>query len=148
MSQLTRTQAPKKRLAFLLQFTQALVVMALFGTSAVAAAQGGKAEVRDSPFIGQTQVAATVLQSFRPIGVFQVDMGIMVTNSGQRVRAASLQPVLRDAWRRTTQDFVNRYYVPGRVPDAVLLGQRLQAATDQVLGQGTARLLLTSVIVR
>lgn len=84
----------------------------------------------------------------RPVGVFQVDMGILVPNAAQRARAASVQPVLRDAWRRTVQEFANSYITLGRVPDAVLLGQRLQAATDRVLGSGTARVLLTSVIVR
>jgi hypothetical protein len=125
-----------------------LTVLASFNPMSSLAAGGAKTETRDSPFIGQTQIAATVLQSFRPVGVFQADMGVLVINSGQRARAAAMQPVLRDAWRRTTQEFVNSYYVAGRVPDAVLLGQRLQVATDQVLGQGVARLLLTSVIVR
>jgi hypothetical protein len=112
------------------------------------AAGAGKSETGDSPYMGQTQIAATILQSYRPIGVFQVDLGLLVPNPTQRARAASLQPVLRDAWRRTTQEFANSYLVQGRVPDAMLLGQRLQSATDQVLGAGNARLLLTSVIVR
>jgi hypothetical protein len=124
-----------------------------FGATIIApnllwAAGASKSEARDSPFTGQSQIAATVMQSSRPIGVLQVDVGILVPNSGQRQRAASLQPVLRDGWRRTTQEFANRYYVRGQVPDANLLGQRLQIATDQVLGAGNARVLLTSVIVR
>jgi hypothetical protein len=112
------------------------------------AAGNSKSQSSDSPFIGQTQIAATIMQLSRPVGVFQVDVGILVTNTVQRQRAVALMPVLRDAWRRTTQEFANRYLISGRVPDAVLLAQRLQAATDQVLGTGTARLLLISVIVR
>ena len=112
------------------------------------AAAAAKSEVSESSFIGQTQVAVTILKSFRPAGIFQVDVGILVPNPAQRARAASFQPVLRDAWRRTTQEFANNYLVLGQVPDANLLGQRLQSATDQVLGPGHARLLLTSVIVR
>jgi hypothetical protein len=77
-----------------------------------------------------------------------VDVGILVTNPAQRARASALQPVLRNAWRSTTQEFANSYYIPGRVPDAVLLGQRLQATTDQVLGPGNARVLLIALIVR
>lgn len=123
----------------------ALIVLA---PMPICAAGAGKTEVRDSPFTGQSQIAVTVMQSSRPIGVIQVDVGILVPNVAQRQRAAALQPVLRDAWRRTTQEFANRYYIPRRVPDAVLLGQRLQAATDQVLGAGNARVLLTSLIAR
>jgi hypothetical protein len=129
-----------------------VALLLILGTAAnpmpAHAAGSSKTEGRDSPFVGQTQIAATILQSFRPVGVFQVDMGILVTNPAQRTRAASLQPILRDAWRRTTQEFANSYLTLGRVPDAVLLGQRLQAATDQVMGAGNARLLLTSVVVR
>ena len=126
----------------------AALVFATAGPSVAVAAGGSKSETRDAPFIGQTQVAATIMRSFRPVGVFQVDMGILVTNPTQRARAAALQPVLRDAWRRTTQEFANSYLIPGKVPDAVLLAQRLQATTDQVLGAGSARLLLVAVIVR
>ncbi len=129
-------------------FLGLILALILLAPAPTWAAGGGKAEVRDSPFTGQSQIAVTVMQSSRPIGVIQVDVGILVPNIGQRQRAAALQPVLRDAWRRTTQEFANRYYTPRQVPNAVLLGQRLQAATDQVLGAGNARVLLTSVIAR
>jgi hypothetical protein len=136
--------------------TRSLVVffgfcLALSAPHAAYAAGGGgaaKGSNGDSPFIAQTQIATSVLVSFRPVGVFQVDMGLYVTNQSQRQRILAMQPVLRNAWRRTTQEFTNSYYVRGRVPDAVLLGQRLQAATDEVLGVGAARVLLASVVVR
>jgi hypothetical protein len=122
--------------------------LALLAPQTAFAAGGSKGSTADTPFIAQTQIATSVLVSFRPVGVFQVDMGLYVTNSGQRSRIASLQPVLRNAWRRTTQEFTNSYYVPGRVPDAALLGQRLQAATDEIIGPDVARVLLASVVVR
>jgi hypothetical protein len=116
--------------------------------AAHAAKGGSKGSTAESPFIAQTQIATSVLVSFRPAGVFQVDMGLLVPKQSERSRVLALQPVLRNAWRRTTQEFTNSYYTRGRVPDAVLLGQRLQAATDEVLGAGTARVLLASVVVR
>jgi hypothetical protein len=112
------------------------------------AAGASKSEGRDSPFVAQSQTAVTVMRGLRPVGVFQVDVGVVVQNPAQRSRAQALQPVLRDAWRRTTQEFANSYLVPGRVPDAVILGQRLQAATDQVMGPGRARVLMMSVVLR
>lgn len=124
------------------------VIAVTTAPTTIYAAGSSKSTTPDSPYIGQSQIAATILQSMRPVGVFQVDMGILVPNAAQRARAISLQPVLRDAWRRTVQEFANSYIAPGRVPDAGLLGQRLQAATDRVLGSGAARVLLTSVIVR
>jgi hypothetical protein len=126
------------------------VLAALLTPVVVLAAGGGasKGSSGDSPFIAQTQIASSVLVSFQPVGIMQVDMGLYVPNQSQRARILSMQPVLRNAWRRTTQEFTNNYYVRGRVPDAALLGQRLQAATDEVLGRGQARVLLASVVVR
>jgi hypothetical protein len=122
--------------------------VACLPASSFASGGASKGGSGDTPFIAQTQIATSVLVSFRPVGVFQVDMGLYVPNQSQRARIISLQPVLRNAWRRTTQEFTNSYYVRGRVPDAVLLGERLQAATDEVLGAGSARVLLASVVVR
>jgi hypothetical protein len=129
---------------------RALCLCAMLSALPVGAyAAGGKsAGVSDSPFIAQTQVASSVLVSFRPVGLMQVDLGVLVRDPGKRARVSGLQPVLRNAWRRTTQEFTNSYFTPGRVPDAALLGQRLQAATDEVLGPGVGRVLLISVLVR
>lgn len=126
----------------------ACVALLALPTQSFAAGGSSKGTTSDSPYIGQTQIATSILVSFRPVGILQVDMGLYVSNQAQRSRAAGLQPVLRNAWRRTTQEFTNSYYVRGRVPDAVLLGQRLQAATDEVLGPGAARVMLASVVVR
>jgi hypothetical protein len=132
------------RFALLCLVTTTLGLLPASLSAAPGAASGGN----DSPFIGQTQIATTVSVSFRPVGILQVDMGLLVSDQRQRARVKALQPVLRNAWRRTTQEFTNSYFVPGRVPDAVLLGQRLQAATDQAIGPNIARVLFTSVVVR
>jgi hypothetical protein len=55
---------------------------------------------------------------------------------------------LRAAWRGTAQEFVNSFFIPGRVPDTQILGERMQAVTDRVVGPGIARVVLLSVIVR
>jgi hypothetical protein len=129
--------------------SMALIAAAAFTIPSGVYAAGGKSGgTSDSPFIGQTQIASSVVVSLRPVGLMQVDMGVYVPNASNRARVMALQPVLRNAWRRTTQEFTNSYFTPGRVPDAALLGQRLQAATDEVLGRGVGRVLLVSVLVR
>jgi hypothetical protein len=138
---------PKRHMRWLWLVVLSLTLTWITPVAAIAAGSG-KADSSDSPFIGQTQIAATRLQSLRTVGVFQVDMGILVANPAQRARTAAMQPVLRDAWRRTVQEFTNSYLVQGRVPDAVLLSQRLQTATDQIVGAGVARVLLVSVVAR
>jgi hypothetical protein len=122
------------------------VLVPMFSTDALAAAP--KKAASDSPFVAQSQISVTMMRSMRPVGMLQADVGILVTNQAQRARATALTPVLRDTWRRTTQEFANSSVMQGRPPDAVLLGQRLQSATDQIIGPGVARVLFTSLIVR
>jgi hypothetical protein len=126
----------------------ASIVVAVLSTTQSYAAGPPKSKASDTPFVSQTQIAVTIVQASRPAGVFQADIGLLINDPEQRVRATALQPVLRDRWRRTTQEFANSFFVRGRVPDAVLLGQKLQTATDNVLGPGVARVLLASVIAR
>jgi flagellar basal body-associated protein FliL len=130
------------------QSALAVALMTVFCALPANAAAPPKTSSADSPFGGQSQITVTIMRAMRPSGMLQADIGILVPNQANRARTAALQPVLRDAWRRTTQEFANSSLIQGRPPDAVLLGQRLQAATDQVLGQGVARVLFTSLIVR
>jgi hypothetical protein len=88
------------------------------------------------------------MRSFKVLGSMQIDMGLVVKDPDARARASALLPVLRDGWRRTAQEFTNTYYSPSRVPDAALLGQKLQATTDQLLGRGVAQVAVAAVVVR
>ena len=107
-----------------------------------------KGSGNDSGFLGVNQVTSNVMQKFRSVGVLQVELGLVVPNESRREKTLATMPVLRAAWRSATQEFANRFMLPGRVPDAVVLGQKLQAATDAILGAGVARLVLLSVILR
>lgn len=117
------------------------------GVPAVAApkkeAAGG-----ESGFIGQMQVTATIMHAMRPAGLLQVDAGLVVPDSALRTRVQGLGPVLRAAWRAAAQDYVNRQYTRGRVPDARLMAQSLQAATDRVVGRPGAQVVMISLIAR
>jgi hypothetical protein len=99
-------------------------------------------------FLGFSQVTSNVMQKFRSVGVLQIELGLVVPKADKQESTLATMPVLRAAWRSTTQEFANRFMLPGRVPDAEALGQSLQAATDRVLGAGVARLVLLSVILR
>jgi hypothetical protein len=102
----------------------------------------------ESGLMAQSQVTASIMRSFRPVGMMQVDVALLVTDPKLQAKVTAARPMLQSAWRSTVQEFSTNYYSPGRVPDAVLLGQRLQAATDAALGTSGARVLLASVVVR
>jgi hypothetical protein len=128
----------------------ALAVMGcgLLSTPVLAAAKKAEGASSESGLMAQSQVTASIMRSYRPIGMIQVDVALLVTDDALQRQVNAARPVLQSAWRSTVQEFAANYYTPGRVPDAVLLGQRLQAATDAALGKRGARLLLASVVVR
>ena len=120
----------------------------LSATNARAAKPVPKGGGNEAGFLGSNQITASIMRQFRSVGIMQIDMGIVVSAMPKRERAQAATPALRAAWRGVAQEFVNSFFIPGRVPDTQILGQRMQAVTDRVVGPGIARVVLLSVIVR
>ena len=120
----------------------------LSATNAWAAKPVPKGGGNEAGFLGSNQITASIMRQFRSVGIMQIDMGIVVSAMPKRERAQAATPALRAAWRGVAQEFVNSFFIPGRVPDTQILGQRMQAVTDRVVGPGVARVVLLSVIVR
>jgi hypothetical protein len=126
-----------------------LASMSVLGaTEARAAKPVPKGGGNEAGFLGSNQITASIMRQFRSVGIMQIDMGIVVSAMPKRERAQAATPALRAAWRGVAQEFVNSFFIPGRVPDTQILGQRMQAVTDRVVGPGIARVVLLSVIVR
>ena len=102
----------------------------------------------EAGFLGSNQITASIMRQYRSVGIMQIDMGIVVSAMPKREQAQAATPALSAAWRGTAQEFVNSFFIPGRVPDTQILGERMQAVTDRVVGPGIARVVLLSVIVR
>jgi len=129
--------------------TFGLAFTAIVGaTHARAAKPVPKGGGNEAGFLGSNQITASIMRQYRSVGIMQIDMGIVVSAMPQRERAQAATPALRAAWRGVAQEFVNSFFIPGRVPDTQILGQRMQAVTDRVVGSGIARVVLLSVIVR
>ena len=120
----------------------------LGATEARAAKPVPKGGGNEAGFLGSNQITANIMRQYRSVGLMQIDMGIVVSAMLKRERAQAATPALRAAWRGVAQEFVNSFFIPGRVPDTQILGQRMQAVTDRVVGPGIARVVLLSVIVR
>jgi hypothetical protein len=120
----------------------------LGATEARAAKPVPKGGGNEAGFLGSNQITATIMRQFRSVGIMQIDMGIVVSAMPKREPVQAATPALRAAWRGVAQEFVNSFFIPGRVPDTQILGQRMQAVTDRVVGPGIAHVVLLSVIVR
>jgi hypothetical protein len=79
-------------------------------------------------------------------GVFSAEAGLDVPDQALHDRAASLMPVLRDAFASSVAVFAGAMR-PGQVPDLDRLDAMLQANTDRVLGRRGARVLLGTCLV-
>lgn len=109
---------------------------------------GGGPSGGGTPAVTYTRFAtltATIPRAGGQRGVLSVEAGIDVPDAGLRARAAQSTPRLRAAYADVLRDF-GAGLLPGRPPDVERLGRELQAATDRVLGQAGARLLLGTVL--
>ena len=91
-------------------------------------------------------LTATVFRSDGRRGVLTVQGGLDVKDRALRARATASQPRLRDAYIRALTVYAASLS-PGAPPDVDQIGLRLQRATDGVLHQGGARVLLGTVLV-
>jgi hypothetical protein len=144
-SEKTRRAFVKANVAASIGLASAAVLSATEAQAAKPVPKGGGNE---AGFLGSNQITASIMRQFRSVGIMQIDMGIVVSAMPKRERAQAATPALRAAWRGVAQEFVNSFFIPGRVPDTQILGQRMQAVTDRVVGPGIARVVLLSVIVR
>jgi len=144
-SEKTRRALVKVSLAASIGLASSAVLDATEARAAKPVPKGGG---NDAGFLGSNQITANIMRQYRSVGLMQIDMGIVVSAMPKRERAQAATPALRAAWRGVAQEFVNSFFIPGRVPDTQILGQRMQAVTDRVVGPGIARVVLLSVIVR
>lgn len=103
---------------------------------------GGSAEPR---YTGMATLTATIIRSGGRRGVLSVEAGIDIENEDLRTRAIQAVPRLRAAYSDILRTF-GAALAPGEVPDADRLARDLQAATNDVVGQSGARLLLGTIL--
>lgn len=127
---------------------QALIGLSLIPSMAVASGGGGKETASESDFVAASQVTSTIMSGFKPVGLMQIDVGVYTKDKALKSKLASLKPVLVANWRGALQDFCNRFYMPGNVPDANILLPMLQKAIAPQIGGGNARVLIQAIIAR
>ncbi len=127
---------------------QLLLGMVLIPAAANASSGGGKKEASETDFVATSQVTATIMSGFKPVGLMQIDVGVYTKDKALKAKLNSLRPVLIANWRGALQDFCNRFYTVGNVPDANILVPMLQKAISQQIGGANARVLIEAIIAR
>ena len=97
-------------------------------------------------FITLPALNASILRGSGRRGVLSVEAGLDIPDAALRKRAEQSMPRLRDAYARFLLTYAAA--VPaGGAPDPQVVGDRLQGATDKVLGRPGARLLLGTLLI-
>ena len=91
---------------------------------------------------------ATILDNVRPRGLLLVELGLDVPDTKLREHVIHALPVLRDAYTRSLLVYSSTAVRPWRQPSVEDIAERLQAVTDQVMGQAGARVLLAQTAIR
>ncbi len=92
-------------------------------------------------------LTASVHADFRLRGILHIEAGLEIPNGRDRSRAERLMPRLRDRYVSALAMYTGANYRFGDVPDADRISYLLQEATDEVLGEDVADILLGMVII-
>lgn len=130
------------------EFFNFVPFLLLAPSTAIASGGAEKAKPAESNFIVTSQITGTIMNGLKAVGIMQVDLGIYTTDQTLKARLPQLKPVLVSSWRAGLQEYINRYYTPGQVPDANILIGILQRVITPQIGTGKARVLIQAIIAR
>ncbi|MES2862436.1 MAG: Tat pathway signal protein [Pseudomonadota bacterium] len=117
--------------------------LALAATPALASGGGG---TTTAGFVRYPTITATTMRADGRRGVMTVETGVDAPNAALKLRAEQSQPRMRAVFNILVQREANSL-LPGGVPNIERLGAQLQSATNIILGQRGAKLLLGTVMI-
>ena len=110
-------------------------------------AQRGRSITSSPDFVPLAPLTATLQADYRLRGILQIEAGLEIPDSRLRARAEEMMPRLRNAYVTQLSIYAGANYRYGEMPDAERISVMLQRATDEVLGQEGARVLLGMVVI-
>ena len=125
---------------------RALLVAPLALAATPALAGGGGEASTTAGFVRYPTITATTMRADGRRGVMTVETGVDAPNAALKLRAEQSQPRMRAVFNILVQREANSL-LPGAVPNIERLGAQLQSATNIILGQRGAKLLLGTVMV-
>ena len=123
-----------------------LAPLALAATPALAAGGGGGGGGSAGGYIRYPTITATTTRSDGRRGVMTVETGVDAPDAALKLRAEQSQPRMRAVFNILVQREANTL-LPGGVPNVERLAAQLQSATNIILGQRGARLLIGTVMI-
>lgn len=118
--------------------------LALAATPALASGGGGGGSA--GGYVRYPTITATTMRSDGRRGVMTVETGVDAPDAALKLRAEQSQPRMRAVFNILVQREANTL-LPGGVPNVERLAAQLQSATNIILGQRGARLLIGTVMI-
>ena len=122
-----------------------LAPLALAATPALGEGGGGGGGTAGG-YVRYPTITATTIRNDGRRGVMTVETGVDAPTAALKLRAEQSQPRMRAVFNILVQREANTL-LPGGVPNVERLAAQLQSATNIILGQRGARLLLGTVMV-
>lgn len=119
--------------------------LALAATPALASGGGGGGGSAGG-YVRYPTITATTMRSDGRRGVMTVETGVDAPDAALKLRAEQSQPRMRAVFNILVQREANTL-LPGGVPNVERLAAQLQSATNIILGQRGARLLIGTVMI-
>lgn len=110
-------------------------------------AQRGRSITSSPDFVPLAPLTATLQADYRLRGILQIEAGLEIPDRRLRTQAEDMMPRLRNAYVTQLSIYAGANYRYGEMPDADRISMMLQQATDEVLGQEGARVLLGMVVI-
>lgn len=98
-------------------------------------------------YVRMEPLLATVQADYRVQGILLVGVGLDVPKSRDRTLVAEREVWLRAAYSEVMMTYGGRIYRWGEVPNAALIADLLQQATDRIIGPDRATVILDSVML-
>lgn len=127
-----------------------LIVAAALAAPAPASADDQKpvAESNESPYIALDPMPISIIRDGVDRGMLVVEIGIDAKTMDERKIAEDQMPRLLDLYIQVLNLYASRDLTLHYPPDAEVIHKRLQQATDEILGNGKAVLLMRQLLVR
>ncbi len=127
----------------------ALILCALAITHPQGSAHAASALEGDVPpiYVAMAPITIPLVRSGYLEGSFHIRLDIAVSSTADEARVTQLIPRLEAAYLSALSDLTRFYISPGKQTDIDMIGRILQQATDHILGNDNARLLISDTAI-
>ena len=127
----------------------ALGLLALgVGSSFATEAPAQRKTTQSESYVPLDPMYATILEGSRPRGLLMVELGLDVPDSALRAKVSHALPTLRDTYVRLLIAYGSTAVRAFRQPSVDDIAQRMQAATDRLMGGPGAKVLMAQTAMR